>query len=291
MCQGRWVDSADVKTFFDQVSTRWDDMRSTFYNADVIDALADHARVTSVSTVLDVGTGIGFVAAGLAGRAARVVGVDNSLAMLAVAADNLTALGVDNVTLAAGDVDALGLADESVDVAVANMVLHHAPLSVGSPYPPRRHVGAGRAARRMVRDLLAGGQHFGLVKLAVAALAVVDDDGFAGVVDDADADVVRRVGGIDRPAPSDTVSDLRCEQGCTQCGRDGDEQAEPAPLPPATALRLPEPPATRCRRPCRIGLPARRWPPSRGRYGPPVRCSPTSASHRISIPAMWASNR
>lgn len=122
------MDSADVKTFFDQVSTWWDDMWSTFYNADVIDALADHARLTPVSTVLDVGTGTGFVAAGLAGRAAQVVGVDNSPAMLAVAADNLTALGVDNVTLAAGDVDALGLADDSVDVAVANMVLlHHAP--------------------------------------------------------------------------------------------------------------------------------------------------------------------
>ncbi len=34
MCQGEWVDSAGVKAFFEQVSTQWDDMRSSFYNAD-----------------------------------------------------------------------------------------------------------------------------------------------------------------------------------------------------------------------------------------------------------------
>ena len=121
------MDSAGVKAFFEQVSTQWDDMRSSFYNADVIDALAEHGQVTPTARVVDVGTGTGFVAAGLAGRAATVVGVDNSPAMLGVAADNLAALGTTNVTLARGEVDQLPLPDDSVDVAVANMVLHHAP--------------------------------------------------------------------------------------------------------------------------------------------------------------------
>ena len=121
------MNSGDVKVFFEQVSARWDDMRSSFYNADVIDALAGHGRVTAKSRVVDVGTGTGFVAAGLAGQAATVIGIDNSPAMLAVAADNLAALGVDNVQLAEGELDNLPLPDDSVDVAVANMVLHHAP--------------------------------------------------------------------------------------------------------------------------------------------------------------------
>jgi len=121
------VDSGDVKAFFERVSVDWDDMRSSFYNADVIDALAEHAHITPTSTVLDVGTGTGFVAAGLAGRAGQVIGVDNSPAMLGVAAGNIAALGATNVALAAGDSDALGLPDDSVDAAVANMVLHHAP--------------------------------------------------------------------------------------------------------------------------------------------------------------------
>lgn len=121
------VDSGDVRAFFEQVSAQWDDMRSSFYNADVIDALAVHGRVTAKSRVADVGTGTGFVATGLAGQAATVTGIDNSPAMLAVAADNLAALGVDNVQLAEGELDNLPLLDDSVDVAVANMVLHHAP--------------------------------------------------------------------------------------------------------------------------------------------------------------------
>ena len=58
---------------------------------------------------------------------AEVVGVDNSPAMLAVAGDTLATLGLDNVRLLEGELDALPLPDDSVDVAVANMVLHHAP--------------------------------------------------------------------------------------------------------------------------------------------------------------------
>ncbi len=77
------MESAGVKAFFARVSTQWDDMRSSFYNADVIDALAERGRVTPTARVLDVGTGTGFVAAGLVGRAAAVIGVDNSPAMLA----------------------------------------------------------------------------------------------------------------------------------------------------------------------------------------------------------------
>jgi len=100
------------------------EMRSSFFGADIIDALADRAQIGPDTTVVDVGTG--FVAAGLAGRAATVFGVDNSPAMLAVARGNLAALGADNVTLVEDEVHDLPLVDDSVDVAVANMVLHHA---------------------------------------------------------------------------------------------------------------------------------------------------------------------
>lgn len=116
-----------MREFFERVSSEWDQMRSSFYNEAVIDALAQRCEVGSASRVLDVGTGTGFVAAGLSERAASVVGVDSSRSMLAVAAGNLAALGLGNVSLVEGAVDALPLADHSVDAAVANMVLHHAP--------------------------------------------------------------------------------------------------------------------------------------------------------------------
>jgi len=130
-CQGGEVGSSpvssdDVKAFFEKASVDWDQMRSSFYNSGVIDALASRAAITTTGTVVDVGTGTGFVAAGLAPRAGTVIGVDNSPAMLAVAADNLRRLGIENVVLRVGELDALPLADDSVDAAVANMVLHHA---------------------------------------------------------------------------------------------------------------------------------------------------------------------
>lgn len=121
------MNSADVKAFFERVSVEWDEMRSTFYNAGVIDALAERTGADATTVVVDVGTGTGFIAAGLAPRVASLIAVDNSAAMLAVARKNLDALKVTNVTLREGELDALPLADGSADIAVANMVLHHAP--------------------------------------------------------------------------------------------------------------------------------------------------------------------
>jgi ArsR family transcriptional regulator len=46
--------------------------------------------------------------------------------MLAVAADNVAALGVENVALVDGAIDRLSLRATGIDAAVANMVLHHA---------------------------------------------------------------------------------------------------------------------------------------------------------------------
>jgi len=58
------MDAEDVQEFFESVAAEWDDMRATFYNASVIDALAERADIDTTDTVVDVGCGTGFVAAG-----------------------------------------------------------------------------------------------------------------------------------------------------------------------------------------------------------------------------------
>lgn len=121
------MDSAQVKEFFEQVSGQWDQMHQDFYSTDVIDALAEHSALGLEAHVVDVGTGTGFVAGGLATRAERVTGTDSSPAMLGQARSNLDRLGLDNVVLLEAGVDRLPLSDEAADAAVANMVLHHAP--------------------------------------------------------------------------------------------------------------------------------------------------------------------
>src|SRR5436305_10720910 len=113
----------EVKAFFESVATDWDIMRLAYYDERVIDCLAERCGATSTSagrmTIVDVGTGTGFLAAGRAPRMERVVGIDNSPAMLDVARTNLRSLGVANVELLQGDLAAILLPDDSVDAAVA----------------------------------------------------------------------------------------------------------------------------------------------------------------------------
>jgi ArsR family transcriptional regulator len=125
------MNASDVKTYFEATAADWDTMRLAYYDEKVIDTIADAIAIDSNQTVLDVGTGTGFIAAGLAPRAALVVAIDNSPAMLDVARDNLARLRIDNVELREGDLTELPLDGDSVDAAVANMVLHHAEDPAG----------------------------------------------------------------------------------------------------------------------------------------------------------------
>lgn len=122
--------TAEIQAFFERVATDWDTMRLAYYDESVIERMSSRSGITGETgrsmRVVDVGTGTGFVAAGLAPLVGRVIGVDNSPAMLRTARGNLDALGAENVELLEGDLSGLPLADGSVDAAFANMVLHHA---------------------------------------------------------------------------------------------------------------------------------------------------------------------
>jgi ubiquinone/menaquinone biosynthesis C-methylase UbiE len=120
------MEAKDVKEFFERVASDWDTMRLAYYDERVIEKMAEVSGVGESSKVADVGTGTGFVAAGIAPRVERVVGIDNAPAMLEVARENLRALGASNVDLVVGEVARLPLEENAVDAAFANMVLHHA---------------------------------------------------------------------------------------------------------------------------------------------------------------------
>lgn len=117
--------------FFDQNARHWDDLVKTLlpvpeYLTRLIDSVP-HGVV-----VLEIGTGTGDLLTKLAARAAKVIGVDHSPAMLEEAKQRLAASGANGVELRLGDMTHLPLSDASVGCAVANMVLHHAadPRSV-----------------------------------------------------------------------------------------------------------------------------------------------------------------
>jgi ubiquinone/menaquinone biosynthesis C-methylase UbiE len=122
----RDMEAKDVQEFFERVAVDWDTMRLAYYDERVIEQMAAVSGVNEGMIVADVGTGTGFVAAGIAPRVGRVLAVDNALAMLEVARKNLVELGITNVELLEGNVGALPLKSGCVDAAFANMVLHHA---------------------------------------------------------------------------------------------------------------------------------------------------------------------
>jgi SAM-dependent methyltransferase len=94
-----------------------------------------HAGIREGDTVLDLGAGAGndaFVARALVGERGRVIGVDMTAGMVDRARANAAQLGYANVEFRLGELEALPLADASVDVAISNCVLNLVPDKAGA---------------------------------------------------------------------------------------------------------------------------------------------------------------
>src|SRR5713101_2662396 len=90
--------------------------------APVVDALVGRAALRAGEQVLDLGTGTGAVAqraAAIVGPSGRVVGVDISPEMLALARHGAATLGLGNLTLLEGRAEAIPAEDTGFDVVFA----------------------------------------------------------------------------------------------------------------------------------------------------------------------------
>lgn len=195
--------------FFDRVAGDWDKLGARFQSG--------QARQRAIASLLpprgvyaDLGCGTGYLARALVGVAARIVCVDRSSGMLEEARRRLaSAPGGTEVEFRRGELDALPLADDEVDGALAAMVLHHLPSLDGPLREMFRVVRPGGAAvvlelgphREAWMQAELGDRHLGL-----ASKDVVDTfrrAGFEGVrleaVDDRYCPVPPDGGG--RPEP------------------------------------------------------------------------------------------
>jgi len=91
-----------------------------FATAPVFAALADSEWIVG-----DLGCGTGQVSAALALFVGRVIAVDSSAAMLQAAKRRLA--GFDNIDLRRGELEALPIDDDRLDVGAMMLVLHHVP--------------------------------------------------------------------------------------------------------------------------------------------------------------------
>jgi ArsR family transcriptional regulator len=112
------------RAFFSTSAEAWDRLRTELYGPRA-DVLALLALLDDGLVVGDLGCGTGATSEALAPHVRRVVAVDHSREMLAIAGRRLDALP--NVELREGDLEALPLADAELDVAILALVLHHLP--------------------------------------------------------------------------------------------------------------------------------------------------------------------
>ncbi|MCC7355261.1 MAG: arsenite methyltransferase [Anaerolineae bacterium] len=88
------------------------------------------ASLKEGETVLDLGSGGGldcFLAARRVGPTGRVIGLDMTPDMLALARGNAAHLGLSNVEFRQGEMEAIPLADATVDVIISNCVINLSP--------------------------------------------------------------------------------------------------------------------------------------------------------------------
>jgi ArsR family transcriptional regulator len=112
--------------FFDRVGQRWDHLREESFGASFhVEAFLP--LLPGHWVVADVGTGTGYLLPVLSRHFRRVIAVEPVDRMMETARHRIEPLGLENVDLRKGDLAQLPIKDESVDLAVAVLVLHHVP--------------------------------------------------------------------------------------------------------------------------------------------------------------------
>lgn len=141
----RAANATAAAEFFAANAGVWDRIRSLHVPEAEVEARVRALLPVRMGSVLDVGTGTGRMLELLAERADRVVGVDASAAMLAVARANLAKAGIGNARLAQDDIYALSAPRDGFDAVVVHQVLHY----LDDP---------GRAIAEAARTLRPGGR-------------------------------------------------------------------------------------------------------------------------------------
>ncbi len=128
--------------FFERVGRQWDVLREESFGSSFhLEAFI--GLLPPSWTVADIGTGTGYLLPTLARHFERIIGVEPVDKMFEAARHRLEYYGIDNVELRCGDLAKLPIPDESVDLAVAVLVLHHVPTPRDAIAELRRIVAAG----------------------------------------------------------------------------------------------------------------------------------------------------
>ena len=117
------IHSMGSKEYFDDVSEKWDAMRSSFFSEKVREVVMTRMDIKAGRVAADLGAGTGFITQGLLRAGLRVIAVDQSKAMLEEMKRKFTDRS--DIDYRLSDSEKLPVEDEEVDYVFANMFLHH----------------------------------------------------------------------------------------------------------------------------------------------------------------------
>lgn len=114
-----------AQDYFSRNASGWDELRRLHVSdSDVEKALLRMIGKTPVDSLLDLGTGTGWILQLLSGVYRRAVGIDASRDMLSVARANLDKAGIVKASVRQGDILNLPLDGQDFDLVTIHQVLH-----------------------------------------------------------------------------------------------------------------------------------------------------------------------
>jgi ubiquinone/menaquinone biosynthesis C-methylase UbiE len=114
-----------AQAYFSANAAKWSELRSLHVEEESVEGLMrDMVGNGPIDTLVDLGTGTGRLLELFGDQAHRLVGVDSSRDMLAVARDHLSKVGEIRAEFRLADIYALPLEDESAEVVTIHQVLH-----------------------------------------------------------------------------------------------------------------------------------------------------------------------
>lgn len=120
------MENLNSKDYFEIVAEDWDKMGNSFFGNAPRDRIYKELNFKDGMTVADLGCGTGYLLEGLTDKKLNLIAVDQSEMMLEQI--KVKFHNHQGLTVIEGTSEALGIPDESVDIAIFNMYLHHVEM-------------------------------------------------------------------------------------------------------------------------------------------------------------------